>query len=172
MAHGMQIAGLFYASPVTSRWYTWIIITGSPSNVELLLAWIIIYNHKYMEWQTCDRHKIHTTITRLMYDDERIVQQLCDSRTTFVWCHRTIVPIVHCVMPHKSCVQLSQHNHMACIRCQHRSNLLCDRKIILNMFHWEHFLWLMSCLHSLLGYSTGEFQALQLIVLAAFGAVD
>ena len=30
----------------------------------------------------------------------------------------------------------------------------------------------MSCLHSLLGYSTGEFQALQLIVLAAFGAVD
>ena len=31
---------------------------------------------------------------------------------------------------------------------------------------------LMSCLHSLLGYSTGEFQALQLIVLAAFGAVD
>ena len=31
---------------------------------------------------------------------------------------------------------------------------------------------LTSCLHSLLGYSTGEFQALQLIVLAAFGAVD
>ena len=30
----------------------------------------------------------------------------------------------------------------------------------------------MSCLHSLLGYSTGEFQALQLIVLAVFGAVD
>ena len=30
----------------------------------------------------------------------------------------------------------------------------------------------MSCLHSLLGYSTGEFQALQLIVFAAFGAVD
>ena len=30
----------------------------------------------------------------------------------------------------------------------------------------------MSCLHSLLGYSTGEFQALQLIVLVAFGAVD
>ena len=30
----------------------------------------------------------------------------------------------------------------------------------------------MSCLHSLLGNSTGEFQALQLIVLAAFGAVD
>ena len=27
----------------------------------------------------------------------------------------------------------------------------------------------MSCLHSLLGYSTGEFQALQLIALAAFG---
>ena len=26
--------------------------------------------------------------------------------------------------------------------------------------------------HSLLGYSTGEFQALQLIVLVAFGAVD
>ena len=30
----------------------------------------------------------------------------------------------------------------------------------------------MSCLHSLLGYSTGEFHALQLIVLVAFGAVD
>ena len=30
----------------------------------------------------------------------------------------------------------------------------------------------MSCLHSLLGHSTGELQALQLIVLAAFGAVD
>ena len=30
----------------------------------------------------------------------------------------------------------------------------------------------MLCLHSQLGYSTGEFQALQLIVLVAFGAVD
>ena len=30
----------------------------------------------------------------------------------------------------------------------------------------------MSCLHSLLGYSTGGVQALQLIVLAAFGALD
>ena len=39
----------------------------------------------------------------------------------------------------------------------------------LNMFPLDSF---MSCLHSLLGYSTGEFQALQLIVLAAFGAVD
>ena len=39
----------------------------------------------------------------------------------------------------------------------------------LNMFPLESF---MSCLHSILGYSTGEFQALQLIVLAAFGAVD
>ena len=29
----------------------------------------------------------------------------------------------------------------------------------------------MLCWHSLLGYSTGEFQALQLIVLAVFGAV-
>ena len=29
-----------------------------------------------------------------------------------------------------------------------------------------------SCLHSLLGYSTEDFQALQLIVPAAFGAVD
>ena len=38
-----------------------------------------------------------------------------------------------------------------------------------NMFPLDSF---MSCLHSLLGYSTGEFQALQLIVLAAFGAVD
>ena len=39
----------------------------------------------------------------------------------------------------------------------------------LNMFPLDSF---MSCLHSLLGYSTGEIQALQLIVLAAFGAVD
>ena len=39
----------------------------------------------------------------------------------------------------------------------------------LNMFSLDSF---MSCLHSLLGYSTGESQALQLIVLAAFGAVD
>ena len=39
----------------------------------------------------------------------------------------------------------------------------------LNMFPLDSF---MSCLHSLLGYSTGAFQALQLIVLAAFGAVD
>ena len=30
----------------------------------------------------------------------------------------------------------------------------------------------MSCLSSLLRYSTGEFQALQLIVLSAVGAVD
>ena len=30
----------------------------------------------------------------------------------------------------------------------------------------------MSCLDSLLGYSTGDFQALQLIVLVVFGAVD
>ena len=37
----------------------------------------------------------------------------------------------------------------------------------LNMFPLD-----MSCLHSLPGYSTGEFRALQLIVLAAFGAVD
>ena len=39
----------------------------------------------------------------------------------------------------------------------------------LNMFPLDSF---MSYLHSLLGYSTGEFQALQLIVLVAFGAVD
>ena len=39
----------------------------------------------------------------------------------------------------------------------------------LNMFPLDSF---MSCLHSLLRYSTGEFQALQLIVLAAFGAVN
>ena len=38
-----------------------------------------------------------------------------------------------------------------------------------NIFPLDSF---MSCLHSLLEYSTGEFQALQLIVLAAFGAVD
>ena len=31
---------------------------------------------------------------------------------------------------------------------------------------------IMSYLDSLLGYSTGEFQALQIIVLAAFGAMD
>ena len=39
----------------------------------------------------------------------------------------------------------------------------------LYMFSLDSF---MSCLHSLLGYSTGEFQVLQLIVLAAFGIVD
>ena len=39
----------------------------------------------------------------------------------------------------------------------------------LNMLPLDSF---MSCLHSLLGYSTGEFQALQLIVLAAFGVVE
>ena len=39
----------------------------------------------------------------------------------------------------------------------------------LNMFPLGSF---MSCLHSLQAYSTGEFQALHLIVLAAFGAVD
>ena len=39
----------------------------------------------------------------------------------------------------------------------------------LNMFPLDSF---MSCLHSLLGYSTGEFQALQLIVLATICAVD
>ena len=39
----------------------------------------------------------------------------------------------------------------------------------LNMLPLDTF---MPCLHSLLGYSTGEFQALQLIVLVAFGAVD
>ena len=41
--------------------------------------------------------------------------------------------------------------------------------IVLNMFSLDSF---MSCLHSLLGYSTGEFQAVQLIILVAFGAVD
>ena len=38
-----------------------------------------------------------------------------------------------------------------------------------NMFPLDSF---MSCLHSLVGYSTGEFQDLQLIVPVAFGAVD
>ena len=39
----------------------------------------------------------------------------------------------------------------------------------LDMFPLDSF---MLCLHSLPGYSTGEFQALQLIVLAAFDALD
>ena len=39
----------------------------------------------------------------------------------------------------------------------------------MNMLPLDSF---MSCLHSLLGYSTREFQALQLIVLAVFGAVE
>ena len=39
----------------------------------------------------------------------------------------------------------------------------------LNMFPLDSF---MSCLHSLQGYSTGEFQALQLIVHVALVAVD
>ena len=38
-----------------------------------------------------------------------------------------------------------------------------------NMFPLDSF---MSCLQSLLEYSTGEFQALQLIVLAVSGGVD
>ena len=50
---------------------------------------------------------------------------------------------------------------------------LCPRtfslNIGLNMFPFDSF---MSCLHSLLEYSTEEFQALQQIVLVAFGAVD
>ena len=41
--------------------------------------------------------------------------------------------------------------------------------IELNMFPLDSY---MSCLHSRLGYSTGGFQALQVILLAAFGAVD
>ena len=36
----------------------------------------------------------------------------------------------------------------------------------------EHVTFGLSCLHSLLEYSTGELQALQLIVLTVFGAVD
>ena len=39
----------------------------------------------------------------------------------------------------------------------------------LNMLPLDSF---MSCLHSLLGCSTGKFQALQLIVLAVFSAMD
>ena len=39
----------------------------------------------------------------------------------------------------------------------------------LNMFSLDSF---MPCLHFLPGYSTGEFQALQLIVFAAFAAAD
>ena len=39
----------------------------------------------------------------------------------------------------------------------------------LNMLHSDTFI---SCLDSLVGYSTGEFLSLQLIVLAVFGAVD
>ena len=39
----------------------------------------------------------------------------------------------------------------------------------LNMFPLDSF---MPCLQSLLGYSTGDLQALQLVVLAVFGAVD
>ena len=39
----------------------------------------------------------------------------------------------------------------------------------LNMLPSDSF---MSCLHSLLGYFTGDFQVLHLIVIVAFGAVD
>ena len=39
----------------------------------------------------------------------------------------------------------------------------------LNMLPSDSFL---SCLDFLLGYSTGEFQALQLIVLSLFGAME
>ena len=53
--------------------------------------------------------------------------------------------------------------------CMHLCPWTFSVNMGLNMFPLDPF---MSFLHSLLGYSTGEFQALQLIVLAAFGAVD
>ena len=45
---------------------------------------------------------------------------------------------------------------------------------ILNEYSIEHVTFdsFMPCLHSKLGYSTGEFHALQPMVLAASGAVD
>ena len=39
-------------------------------------------------------------------------------------------------------------------------------------FQWQGMIWFVSYLNSHLGYSAEEFQALQLIVLAVFGAVD
>ena len=51
------------------------------------------------------------------------------------------------------------------------SNVCCNVQLLKGR-HWITPYSFMSCLHSLLGYSTWEFQALKLIVLAAFGAVD
>ena len=47
--------------------------------------------------------------------------------------------------------------------------ILLILNIGLNMLPSDSF---MSCLDSLLGYSIGDLQALQLIVLVMFGAVD
>ena len=49
-----------------------------------------------------------------------------------------------------------------------KSILTVSVNIVLNMLPSNSF---MSCLDYLLGYSTGEFQALQMIALAVFGAV-
>ena len=63
--------------------------------------------------------------------------------------------------------------HIANITNAQLPGCFCPRTFSLNiglrMFPLDSC---MSCLHSLLGYSTMEFQSLQLIVLAAFGAVD
>ena len=60
--------------------------------------------------------------------------------------------------------QVSSHYHPVCFH-----PWTFSLNVGLGIFPLDSF---MSCLYSLLGYSTGEFQALQLIVLAAFGVVD
>ena len=55
------------------------------------------------------------------------------------------------------------------VRVWDLQNFMLCSNIALNILPSDSFI---SCLHSLLEYSTGELQALQLIVLAAFGVVD
>ena len=63
---------------------------------------------------------------------------------------------------------LRMANAMKYILVISKSILTVSVNIVLNMLPSNSF---MSCLDYLLGYSTGEFQALQMIALAVFGAV-
>ena len=122
-----------------------------------------------------------------------------ETKTCFLWRPRSIIChkyLCFCIFHHRlpSTAILDIHIHTTSRVVQAAKNLpwgclattynryerneqlpgcICPRTFSLNiglsMFPLDSF---MSCLHSLLGYSTGEFQALQLIVLAAFAAVD
>ena len=81
----------YSGSRTASARYAWVNIMGTPNKVELVLAQIIIYNRKCIAQQSCDRHKVRTTIASAAYDDERVLQQACDSRTTIMGLHKTII---------------------------------------------------------------------------------